>query len=192
VFGEGRTIMVRPTYMIGTGDKSDRFIHWPIRLNRGGEVLMPGKKEDKVQFVDVQDIAKFMITLIENKTIGTFNAAGPETAMTMPKFVKEAHSAFDSKATFTYVDDYDFLAKNGIKEIVPWIMPIGNNKGSALINNELAIKNGLTFTPLKQTVRDTFDWWMSNKKNATERETYENNPKNLLLREGEILEKWKK
>jgi 2'-hydroxyisoflavone reductase len=34
VFGEGRTIVVRPTYMIGTGDKSDRFIHWPIRLNR--------------------------------------------------------------------------------------------------------------------------------------------------------------
>jgi 2'-hydroxyisoflavone reductase len=191
VFGEGRTIVVRPTYMIGTGDNSDRFIHWAIRLNRGGKTLVPGKKEDKVQFIDVRDVAKFMIDLIEKRTIGTFNAVGPEKPMTMPEFVKEAHSAFDSDIDFVYVDDYDFLAANGIKDVVPWIMPIGNNKGSALINNELAIKNGLTFTPLKQTVRDTFDWWMSDEKDAAEREKYENNPKNLLMREGEILKKWK-
>lgn len=191
-FGEGRTIVVRPTYMIGPADKSDRFIHWPIRLNRGGEVFVPGKNEDKVQFVDVRDIAKFMITLIENETIGTFNAAGPEKPMTMPDFVKEAHTAFDSEATFTYVDDYDFLAENNIKDVVPWIMPVGNNKGSALINNELAIKNGLTFTPLKQTVRDTFDWWMSDNKDAKERTDYENNAENLLMREAKILEAWKK
>ena len=191
VFGEGRTIVVRPTYMIGPADKSDRFIHWPIRLNRGGDILVPGKSEDKVQFIDVRDVAKFMITLIENKTIGTFNAVGTEKPMTMPEFVEEAHTVFDSEANFVYVDDYDFLAENDIKDVVPWIMPTGNNKGSALINNELAIKNGLTFIPLKETVRDTFNWWMSENKNAEKRTAYENNPKNLLMREAAILKKWK-
>jgi len=63
-FGDDRTIVVRPTYMVGPADLLDRFIHWPIRLSREGEVLVPGKKDDPVQFIDVRDVAQFMIRLI--------------------------------------------------------------------------------------------------------------------------------
>ncbi|MEL7226315.1 MAG: NAD-dependent epimerase/dehydratase family protein, partial [Cyanobacteria bacterium J06576_12] len=45
-FGAENTIVVRPTYMIGPADKTDRFIHWPIRLSKGGEILVPGKAGD--------------------------------------------------------------------------------------------------------------------------------------------------
>ncbi|MEM6772828.1 MAG: NAD-dependent epimerase/dehydratase family protein, partial [Bacteroidota bacterium] len=47
-FGPDRTIIVRPTYMVGPADKTNRFIHWPIRLSRGGETLVPGKEDDPV------------------------------------------------------------------------------------------------------------------------------------------------
>ena len=190
IFGEGRTIVVRPTYMIGPADKSDRFIHWISRLNKDGDVLVPGKKEDKVQFMDVRDVAKFMIDLIENKTIGTYNAVGPEKPMTMSEFVKKAHSVFDSKVNFIQVDDYDFLMEHNIPHVVPWIIPTENNYSSALIRNELGIKNGLTYRPLTETVKDTFDWWYSENKDAKEREEYENNPENLLMREAEVLKAW--
>ena len=33
-FGKQRSIIVRPTYMFGPGDKTDRFTHWPLRLSR--------------------------------------------------------------------------------------------------------------------------------------------------------------
>ena len=50
-FGLERTIVVRPTYMIGPADKSNRFIHWPIRLAQGGDTMVPGKVNDPVQYI---------------------------------------------------------------------------------------------------------------------------------------------
>jgi len=35
-FGKERSIIVRPTYMVGPADRHDRFIHWPLRLSKGG------------------------------------------------------------------------------------------------------------------------------------------------------------
>lgn len=64
-YGDDRTIVVRPTYMFGPADKTNRFIHWPLRLSKGGEVFVPGKDEDPVQYIDVRDVAEFMIRLIE-------------------------------------------------------------------------------------------------------------------------------
>ena len=49
-FGKENTIIVRPTYMFGPGDHTDRFIHWPVRLAKGGEILVPGKTDDPVQY----------------------------------------------------------------------------------------------------------------------------------------------
>ncbi len=62
-FGKNRAIVVRPTYMLGPADGTDRFIHWPVRLSRGGEVLVPGRADDPVQYADVRDVAEFMIRL---------------------------------------------------------------------------------------------------------------------------------
>ena len=190
IFGEGRTIVVRPTYMVGPADKTNRFIHWIIRLNKDGDVLVPGKATDKVQFIDVRDVAKFMIHLIENKVIGTFNAVGPAQPMTMPEFVQKAQQVFDSKVNLIQVDDYDFLTQQHLLHAVPWIIPTDNNFGSALISNKLGIKNGLTFTAFEETIQDTYDWWHSDNKDAAERAAYENDAENLLNREAEILQLW--
>jgi 2'-hydroxyisoflavone reductase len=64
-FGVERSIIVRPTYMMGPADKTDRFIYWPIRLPKGGEILVPGKTADPVEYIDVRDVAEWMIRLAE-------------------------------------------------------------------------------------------------------------------------------
>ena len=191
-FGEDRTIVVRPTYMVGPADKTDRFIYWPIRLSKGGEIMVPGKREDKVQLVDVRDVAGWMIRLIENKSIGTYNAVGPQAPTTMYSFVEEAAKAFEKEVSFVQIDDYEFLKVHQVHYIVPWIMPIGNNKGSALINNELALANGLTFIPLKETLLDTYNWWYSDALTEERRQQFEAKPNSILANEKNILEAWKK
>jgi 2'-hydroxyisoflavone reductase len=190
-FGKDRTIVVRPTYMIGPADKSNRFIHWPIRLNKGGEVLVPGKMNDLVQYIDVRDVAEWMIRLIEDRKVGTFNAVGPKKEQNMYSFVEEAQKAFTAKTSFVKIDNYDFLKEKNIYHIVPWIMPTEKNKGSAKINNEKGIANGLLFTPLIKTIKDTYQWWISDAVSQEQRDKVELDSESVLLRENAILEEWK-
>ena len=190
-FGADRSIIVRPTYMVGPADKLDRFIHWPVRLARGGEVLVPGKADDQVQYVDVRDVAEFMIRLAEQKKTGTFNAVGPPQPQTMHEFVDIARKAFDVDTTLVKIDDYDFLEENKVHFIVPWIPSSGNNYGSARINNQKAIKAGLTYRDINKTIKDTHDWWYSDALTDERRAKFEDNPQGILAREAEIIAKWK-
>ena len=41
----GKTLIIRPGLIVGPRDESDRFTYWPVRIDRGGEVLAPGKPE---------------------------------------------------------------------------------------------------------------------------------------------------
>jgi 2'-hydroxyisoflavone reductase len=160
VFGD-RAIIVRPTYIVGPGDTSDRFPYWPQRLARGGEVLAPGRREDPVQIIDVRDLAEFMIHLLEQKSTGIYNVAGPKSVLTAYEFYQAAADALKADVKFTYVDDYDFLAAHKIDEAIPWAMLRGNDDGMMSVKNNRAIAAGLMFRPLATTVRDTLAWWPS-------------------------------
>jgi 2'-hydroxyisoflavone reductase len=154
-----RAIIVRPTYIVGPGDTSDRFPYWPVRLARGGEVLAPGRRDDPVQFIDVRDLAEFMVHLLEEKGSGIYNVAGPRAAMSASAFYEAARAALDAKVTYVYVDDYAFLSDHKIDEAIPWAMLKGNDYGMMSVNNARAIRAGLGFRPLATTVRDTLSWW---------------------------------
>ena len=190
-FGKERTIIARPTYMFGPGDKTNRFIHWPVRLAKGGEVLVPGKADDLVQYADVRDVAEFMIRIAENNTIGKYNIAGPTKQQTMQEFANEAKGAFDVSTTIISIEDYDFLQKNKVHYLVPWIPPIGKNYGSSRTANKKAITAGLTFRNLKTSVKEMHDWWYSDALTQEERNKFEKDPNGILMNEQEILKKWK-
>lgn len=157
-FGGGG-IVVRPTYIVGPGDTTDRFPYWPVRLARGGETLAPGRPEDPVQVIDVRDLVAFMVKLIEDRRGGIYNAAGPAQTLGFGAFLEEASRAIGSTSRFTWVPDHAFLRAHGIQAAVPWIMLEGNNEGHTSIRNAKAIAAGLTFRPLAETVRDTLAWW---------------------------------
>jgi 2'-hydroxyisoflavone reductase len=190
-FGKERTIVVRPTYMFGPGDLTNRFIHWPIRLAKGGEVLVPGRKEDPVQYVDVRDVAEWCIRLAEKKAAGTYAAVGPSEEETMQDFVKKAKDSFNVDNELVFIDDYKFLEENGVYYIVPWILEDEYGYGSARIDNKKAKENGLTFRNLNTSIKETRDWWYSDALTDEMRDKFEKNPESVFFREQEILKKWK-
>ena len=144
-FGKDRSIIVRPTFMMGPADRTDRFIYWPTKLAVDGEVIIPGKSDDPVQYIDVRDIAEWMIRLIENKNGGTYNGVGPKGKMTIPAFVYGAAAAFSASHEFIHIDDEQFLDDNNVTFVTPWIRNLNKYHGMPRVNNDKAIANDLTF-----------------------------------------------
>jgi 2'-hydroxyisoflavone reductase len=157
-FGD-KGMVIRPTYIVGPGDTTDRFPYWPVRFAKGGEILAPGRRDDPVQFIDVRDLAAFMIKIVESRQGGVFNASGPKSVTTAPQFYETARAALKPDAKMTFVDDYPFLEEHKITESVPWVMLKGNDEGHMSVKNDRAVAAGLTYRPLAETLRDTLAWW---------------------------------
>ena len=118
-------------------------------------------RDDPVQFIDVRDLAEFMVRLLEDRRGGIYNVVGPQATMTMPAFLEQARAALDCDATFTQVDDYAFLTQHKIEEAIPWAMLKGNDDGMMSIRHERAEAAGLKYRPLAASVRDTHAWWLT-------------------------------
>src|SRR5436309_11947197 len=73
----GKALIIRPGLIVGPHDETDRFTYWPVRFDRGGEVLAPGNLNDPVQFIDARDLAEWTIRMAENRETGIYNATGP-------------------------------------------------------------------------------------------------------------------
>ncbi len=152
----GRTSNIRPGLIVGPGDNSDRFTWWPVRIDRGGEVLAPGDPDGQVQFVDARDLAAWMLHCVEQNVVGVFNATGFAGSVSMQDVLCACKCATSSAVTLTWASE-QFLAEN---EVGPWMtMPLWlPREGRSLIDNRRAIGNGLRFRPIADTVRDTLQW----------------------------------
>ncbi len=161
-FGD-RGLVVRPGLIVGPGDRSDRFTYWPVRIDRGGEVVAPGDGTDGVQIVDVRDLARFMIDLVENQASGFFNAVGPSSPMSMAEMLYGIRAVTPSEVTITWIP-IELLQEFEVgawMEMPVWLYPSPETAGFTSWDTRKAIAAGLTFRPLADTARDTLEWWKS-------------------------------
>lgn len=159
----GRAAIVRPGYIVGPGDPSDRFTYWPVRMARGGEVLAPGSPGDPTEWIDVRDLAEWLVKLVEDGTSGTFNALGPNPPAKWGDVLAACVAASKSGATLTWVPT-DWLDKNGQggEDGFPiWVPPTGDTAGFHTLSCERARKAGLTSRPIADTAAATLAWFPS-------------------------------
>ncbi|MFG0273803.1 MAG: NAD-dependent epimerase/dehydratase family protein [Phycisphaerales bacterium] len=183
-FGAGATI-VRPGYIVGPGDRSDRFTTWPVRIRMGGEVLAPGTPDDPIQWVDARDLSAFCVRLCEEDTAGVFNVAGPEADCSTAMMLYGIWGATSADVRFTWVPAA-FLAAQQFGAPI-WVDPAGPYAGFGRVSIKAAIDAGLTFRPLAETTRDLLAWWDTLPEQATQR------LRDRLAsgREQEVLAAWK-
>ncbi len=154
----GRVLVVRPGLIVGPWDPSDRFSYWPVRLARGGEVLAPGAPGEPVQFIDVRDLAAWLLDRVEHRQTGVYNATGPATPLTRQELLQACQAVAGTNAELTWVDD-DFLLAEGVapySDLPLWVPAV--YAGLDRVDIAKARAADLHFRPLTETIRDTLDW----------------------------------
>lgn len=183
----GKTLVIRPGLIVGPRDETDRFTYWPVRIDRGGEVLAPGNPDDPVQYIDGRDLAEWTIRMVENREAGVYNATGPAKPIGVGGMLSGIKDAEKSNATFTFVPN-DFLKQ---QKVEAWSdMPVwaGDELGLSRTKIDRALSKGLTFRPLADTARDTLAWFKSLPSERQAKMKAGLTPE----REAEVLAAWKK
>ncbi|QIL20810.1 SDR family oxidoreductase [Thermomonas sp. HDW16] len=156
-YGERSTI-VRPGYIVGPRDETDRFTYWPLRVAQGGEMLVPGDGQDPIQVIDGRDLGEWMIRLAEAKTYGTFNAVGPDYTLTTDAMIYGCQAVTANGVQLTHVSP-QFVDEQKV-ELPIWV-PRADNPyaGYGTVSNARALAAGMTLRPLATTVADLLAWF---------------------------------
>jgi 2'-hydroxyisoflavone reductase len=159
--GADRTTILRPTYICGPGDRTDRYTYWPVRTMRGGEMLWPGTPQDDIQIIDVRDLANFTVDCLEQKISGIFNTVTPLRSFKLGELLEDSLAVTDADMTPVWVDK-DFIAENKVAEggaLPIWESPDSEYAALALVDGSRAAAAGLRNRPTRETARDTISWW---------------------------------
>jgi 2'-hydroxyisoflavone reductase len=154
-----RATVVRPTFIVGPGDTSERFTWWVDRIYRGGEVLAPGNPDTNSTLIDVRDLAAFYIRLAEDDRAGEFNASGPAEKFSFGSMLNGIRTTSKTNANFHWVTSA-FLAEQGViwHELPLWGF-IDDGVTELTIENQSSIAAGLEFRSFNVTTQDTIDWY---------------------------------
>ena len=153
-------VVARPGLIVGPGDPTGRFAHWPQRLARGGEVLAPGRPADVVQVIDVRDLATWLLDLAVGRTTGVLDAVGhPMPFAEMLAGV--AAGVGNASPDLTWVDQ-EFL---DAQEVAPWAgegslplwLPRPEYDGMLAHDPAPAVAAGLRLRPVSETAPACLD-----------------------------------
>ena len=160
-FGSDRLTILRPTYICGPGDRTDRYTYWPVRTLRGGDMVWPGTPEDEIQIIDVRDLANFTADVADDRILGTFNTVTPVGSFTMGDLKDDCLAVTAADTTPVWIDN-DFIdsQETGDGNAFPiWVPPGPEYGGAARCSGARAVAAGLHNRPTRETARDTVSWW---------------------------------
>lgn len=156
---DGPVLNLRAGLIIGPYDPTHRFPYWTDRVARGGEVLVPGDPDRRVQLIDARDIARWIFMMAADAVSGPYNVTGPATPLGFGSCLDRVRSIVYPEAELTWVDS-DFLIAEDVRpwhDIPFWVT--GDAQGLMEIDIDRALDRGLECRPLERTVADLHSWY---------------------------------
>ncbi len=156
-----RLTVIRPTYIAGPGDHTDRFSYWPIRTRKGGEMVWPGTPEHTIQAIDVRDLANFSIDCLDSDIAGTFNAVNPARSYSMGELLADSQAVTGVRVDPVWISE-EFAAEQDLisgRNFPIWRPKSGPRSRTSSFIGEAAVRAGLHNRPERETIRDLLTWW---------------------------------
>lgn len=160
-FGADRSLLVRAGLILGPHENIGRLPWWLSRIARGGPVLAPGPRDLPLQYVDVRDLAEWILGAVERELGGPYNLMSPQGHATMGTLLDACVDATGRAAELRWTDP-DVVLGAGIApwtQLPVWVPP-GSEEHAALHSADVsrAVEAGLRCRPVGETVADTWSW----------------------------------
>lgn len=186
---DDRFTILRPNYIAGPGDHTDRFSYWPIRTRQGGEMIWPGMTGDTIQLIDVRDLANFTVNCLEQDISGIYNMTNPAGAYTMGMLFDDCRALTAAAVDPVWISE-EFAYEQGLiggRGLPIWHPSTGPDASSGGFSAQRAIRTGLRNRPERETLRDILTWWdtLPAERTAKLRAGLD------AVREAELIEAWK-
>jgi nucleoside-diphosphate-sugar epimerase len=154
-----RATIVRPGYIVGPHDSTERFVSWLRRASTGEEMIAPGPPDEPLQVVDVRDLGAFMLQLLADDRSGTFGVVGPGEPLTMRSFLETAVDEAGAGTRLVWIER-DVAFAVGDEEERYRLFPMWHPEwpGVHRYDASHAIAAGLRHRPFRETLRDTLAW----------------------------------
>jgi 2'-hydroxyisoflavone reductase len=159
-----RALIVRPGLIVGPHDPTGRFVYWPLRFLDGGDVLAPGLPDTAIQWIDVRDLAEWIVRCAEAKLVGAFNAITPAKQYSMRDLLdtcSRVAQTNDAPPSRVYWVDDQKLLDAGVEMwtgLPLWIAASDEASGLMLASAARAMNAGLTFRTLEDTGTAALEW----------------------------------
>lgn len=160
-FGPDRSVLVRAGLILGPYENIGRLPWWLTRIARGGPVLAPGPRDLPLQYVDVRDLAEWILGAVTQGLGGACNLMGPQGHATMGGLLEACVEVTDASAELRWTAPEAVLGAG----IEPWTqlpvwVPPGSDLHDALHGADVsrAVATGLRCRPVAETVADTWSW----------------------------------
>ncbi|MEQ1568148.1 MAG: NAD-dependent epimerase/dehydratase family protein [Myxococcota bacterium] len=151
-----RAAVVRPGFVVGPHDPTDRFPSLVRRAAAGGQMLAPGPADSWFQFVDARDLGEFLVHLAETGTGGTFNAVHPPRRVTIAEVLEAARAVAGADTTFVWPEPTWLLDALGDGRDAAFPMWAPDDPGFHEVDGARAAAAGLRSRPIADTVRDVW------------------------------------
>jgi nucleoside-diphosphate-sugar epimerase len=154
-FGDG-ALLARAGLILGPYENVGRLPWWLRRIERGGKVLAPDGPDVPVQYVDVRDLARWMLDMAKRRAGGAFNVVNKSGETTRGQFLSTAIAVTGSDAELVWVPEQVILDA----KLEPWTeLPLWMPRDwDEPVDVSAAFAAGLTGRTAQETVTDTWAW----------------------------------
>ncbi|WP_074467664.1 NAD-dependent epimerase/dehydratase family protein [Streptomyces sp. WMMB 714] len=158
-FGD-RALLVRAGLILGPGEDVGRLPWWLLRMARGGAVPAPGPRELPIQYIDVRDLAEWVLDALPAGLSGPYNLVSPPGHTTMGEFLETCARVTGGGAELHWRSPESVLASGA----EPWVgLPVWLPPGADYDHMHRgdvskALAAGLRCRPVGETVEDTWEW----------------------------------